>query len=93
MIAIAQHLHLPALGELRLSCRQTFALRDTTWPPTLLPPPALWNEPWRGFVRDYGMPYHSLDAAYRALGLFWVPVFGAEPNNKAHWDGDTWTWQ
>lgn len=95
MIALAQHLRLPNLAELHQACRKTFALRNTTWPPTLQPPPALWDEPWQGFVRDYAMPYTSLESAYTALNRFWAPLLDTHPqqDDQSQWDPNIWTWQ
>lgn len=95
MLAIAQHLLLPSVGTLRHACRQTFTLRDTPWPPALQPPPDLWAQPWRAFVRDYGSPHTSLEAAYAALNQFWQSVLETPDDTHDHlqWHADAWEWR
>lgn len=94
LLAIAQHLTLPPLGQLQEACRVTFALRATAWPPVLAPPPGHWSSAWQGFVRDYGIAFSSLDDAYAALGSFWTPILAAtsEDHSNPNWDADTWSW-
>jgi len=67
MLVIAQELPLPSRAVLAASCRQTFRLRQTPWPPVLRPPPQSWNGAWRGFVADYIIQFITLDSAYDAL--------------------------
>jgi len=70
LLAIAQHLRLPALAEVRAACRETFLLRATSWPPDLPSPPATWETPWRGFVRDYAIAFsvcQRLDSEFDAV--------------------------
>ncbi len=94
MIAVAQHLHLPPLLQLLQACQETFKLRETRWPPVLKPPPAIWEGAWRGFVRDYGLAYQSLEAAYTAIRQFWEPVLDTpRKDDRSRWDADTWTWR
>jgi len=94
LIAIPQHLQLPGFAQVRQACLETFKLRATSWPPDLSPPPALWEAAWRGFVRDYGIAFVSLETAYGALLRFWRPVFDpALSGNDRRWEADTWSWR
>ena len=92
MLLMAEELPVPPLGDLAHVCAQTFALRDTVWPPSLLPPPADWTQPWAAFVRDYGSRFESLDAAFDGLLRFWEPVLGDGMNGERDWDQSSWGW-
>jgi predicted nucleotidyltransferase component of viral defense system len=63
MLVIARSLPIPDSNTLRATCRQTFALRETTWPPTMPAPPATWVATWESYVRDHDIPWTDLDAA------------------------------
>jgi hypothetical protein len=91
MLIIAQELQLPAQAGLAAACQQTFGMRQTTWPPTLGPPPGDWVAAWQGFVDDYRIQFADLDSAYNALASFWLPIF-AESEPTATWHADSWTW-
>jgi hypothetical protein len=91
MLVIAQELPLPAKADVAAACHQTFALRATSWPPALGPPPESWAGAWNAYVADYGIQYGTLASAYEALTAFWQPVLeGTGPD--AVWDADSWTW-
>ena len=92
MLLIATDLALPTLDGLTDACAITFALRNTTWPPQLKPPPPTWTRPWAGFVRDYGIGFPTLDDAYQALNTFWQPVLDHTGTGHSAWDVSTWTW-
>lgn len=53
MLVIADQVRLPDSAALGDVAEATFAIRDTPWPPELLPPPADWAGPWHGFNADY----------------------------------------
>jgi predicted nucleotidyltransferase component of viral defense system len=91
MLVIAQELPLPVEAELAGACRQTFALRQTAWPPTLGPPPESWAGTWRTYITDYGIQLKTLASAYSALRTFWEPIF-AEQGPDRTWNADSWTW-
>jgi hypothetical protein len=55
MLVIAQELPLPTAAGLAATCRLTFALRATSWPPALGPPPESWSGVWNAYVADYGI--------------------------------------
>lgn len=95
MIAIAQHLRLPPHSRLRQACQETFKLRETNWPPTMKPPPAIWEGAWRGFVRDYGLAHQSLEKAHAANRQFWEPVLDTarKDDDQSQWHPDTWAWR
>lgn len=92
MLLIADELPIPVLGDLADACIQTFALRDTQWPPSLLPPPPDWTQPWQAFVRDYGSRFESLDTAFDGLLRFWEPVLTSDLEHSWEWDGPGWQW-
>jgi Nucleotidyl transferase AbiEii toxin, Type IV TA system len=91
MLVIAQELTLPTKADLAAACRQTFALRATSWPPALGPPPESWAGAWNAYVADYGIQYRTLAAAYEALTAFWQPVI-ERTGSGAVWDAESWTW-
>lgn len=91
MLVIAEHVPLPPLGRLAATCRQTFAMRQTPWPPALNPPPALWESAWRGFVADYRIRFRDLDDAYLALDDFWMPPLAGAAAD-ARWTPRSWRW-
>lgn len=92
MLLIATDLVLPTAGSLTDACATTFALRNTTWPPQLAPPPDTWTRPWTGFVRNYGIGFPTLDDAYQALNTFWQPLLDATANSDSTWNATTWSW-
>jgi hypothetical protein len=91
MLVIVEELTLPPIAGLVAACRQTFALRATSWRPTLGPPPESWVGPWEAYVADYGIQYGSLADAYEALTAFWQPVLEETPPG-AVWNADIWSW-
>jgi len=91
MLVIAQELTLPTKADLAAACRQTFALRATSWPPALGPPPESWAGAWNAYVADYGIRYRTLAGAYEALTAFWQPVT-ERTRSGAVWDAESWTW-
>src|SRR5260370_18651654 len=54
MLVIAQELTMPTKTDLPAACRQTLALRATSWLPTLGPPPESWAVAWNSDVADHG---------------------------------------
>jgi len=52
VIPVAQHL----AEKLRATCRETFALRQTNWPPAMPAPPTTWIAAWESYVRDHDVP-------------------------------------
>lgn len=89
MLVIADTLPLPTTGELAATCRQTFEMRHTAWPPELAGPPEEWVGAWGGFVETYGIGWRALDDAFEALRAFWSPVF---EEGVRHWDPGRWSW-
>lgn len=55
---------------LRKTCRATFALRTTVWPPALLPPRTSGAATWDSYVSDDDSPWTNLTAANDALAAF-----------------------
>ena len=93
MLVIARSLPIPDSNTLRATCRQTFAVRQTAWPPTMPAPPATWVAVWESYVRDHDIPWSNLDAAGEALASFWRPLLVSEAGtHPAHWDVDSWAW-
>lgn len=92
MLLIAEELRVPLLGELRDVCIQTFGLRATPWPPSLVAPPDSWATPWAGFVRDYGSRFEGLSSAFTALQVFWQPLFEDASQQSLRWGSSTWRW-
>jgi hypothetical protein len=90
MLVIAERLRLPDRVGMESACRQTFALRQTSWPPEVAAPPVEWAGPWAGFVADYGVRFVDLPAAFTALRDFWLPVLNDGP--ALVWDPDIWAW-
>lgn len=92
MLLIATDFTLPRLRDLTDACTETFALRSTTWPPRLAPPPNAWAGPWAGFVRVYGNRFPTLQEAYGALTAFWQPVLNHTATSDSTWDAGSWAW-
>ncbi|MGM0818995.1 MAG: nucleotidyl transferase AbiEii/AbiGii toxin family protein, partial [Actinomycetota bacterium] len=93
MLMIAGSLPIPDSTTLRAACRQTFDLRQTTWPPTMTAPPSSWASAWRSYVRDHGIRWTDLEAAGEALASFWQPLLAThEGSDPARWDVDSWAW-
>jgi hypothetical protein len=84
MLVIAQELTLPTNADLAAACRQTFALRATSWPPALEPPPPSWAGAWNAYVTDYGIQYVAIDGATDYLGLVIT-----KDSERAHVFGDS----
>ena len=93
MLVIARSLPVPDLRALRATCRQTFALRATTWPPAMPAPPASWVAPWESHVRDHDLPWPDLEAAGEALASSWQPLLVTEEAPDAVLgDAENWAW-
>ena len=93
MLVIARSLPIPDSDALRATSCQTFALRQTTWPPTMPAPPTTWAAARESYVRDHDIPWTDLDAAGAALASFWRPLLVSEAGtHPAHWDANSWAW-
>lgn len=93
MLVIAHQVRLPSAGALADASRLTFAIRRTTWPPNLVPPPADWTRPWTGFVEEYPLPWVDLPSAFNALSAFWRPVIAHQIGRpELLWDASTTAW-
>lgn len=94
MLVIARSLPVPIGRELRATCRATFALRQTVWPPAFPPAPTSWASAWDAYVGDHDIPWSDLDAASEALASFWLPLLTGDDDeaDEAAWDPTTWTW-
>jgi hypothetical protein len=90
MLRIAEHVLPCDANALRAACRETFALRTTAWPPAIDAPPGDWRRVWSEYIRDYGLRWTSLDAAYVALREFWEPVMTGAAHGR--WEPSTWAW-
>ncbi len=93
MLRIAQRITLPSACELASACRDTFELRETTWPPPPALPsaPADWAGAWSGFVADHGIPWTTLAQADDALRRLWGPVL-SDPG-ATEWSAEPWEWR
>jgi hypothetical protein len=93
MLVITWSLPVPTFRELHSACRETFTLRETSWPLTLSTPPGSWAAAWNSFVSDHDIPWTDLDAAGQALEVFWRPLLvgDQEPDNVS-WDPEDWAW-
>jgi predicted nucleotidyltransferase component of viral defense system len=92
MLVIAEQLPVPRALTLVETCRETFAMRETGWPPILPEPPSEWKEAWSEFVTVYAIPWTTLTAAGDALRRFWDSLI-AEGVGEARWDPDAWQWR
>lgn len=96
MLVLAAFVELPTAGDIALACRQTFDLRNTTWPPTLTPPPHTWEPAWSGstgFAATHAAPWRTLDAAFIALQAFWGPLIAESAPADARWNSQDWSWR
>lgn len=93
MLVVAQEVPLPTSDNLAAACRQTFKMRETSWPPEVNAPPEDWDRPWTGFVTDYPVPWQTPAEAYEALRSFWGPIVGGESDVAREWDAETWAWK
>lgn len=92
MLVVAEQLPVPRALTLVETCGETFAIRDTAWPPILPEPPGEWEEAWSEFVTVYPIPWTTLTAAGDALHRFWDPLI-AKGVEEARWDPDAWQWR
>lgn len=93
MLVIADQVRLPDSAALGDDAEATFAIRDTPWPPELLPPPADWAGPWHGFNADYPLRWQDLDEAFDALRRFWQPLLtNTAAERRMNWSPSSWTW-
>ena len=90
MVVIADLVRLPSAVALIDAARQTFRVRDATWPPRLTPPPGDWTEPWQGYVSEYPIRWADVTVAFAALRQFWE-LFEERPTD-AHWNPAQWRW-
>lgn len=91
MLVIAERLPVPPATAVLEVCRETFAMRETHWPPDLPEPPHTWEKAWADFVTVYEIPWPTLQAAGASLHAFWDPLV-AEAVGEADWDPDGWRW-
>jgi hypothetical protein len=91
MLLIAENLPLALSHELADTCRSTFSLRNTAWPPLLHAPPHAWDPVWVEYVATYGVSWRKLRDAFSALERFWVPVFDGV--RDLSWNPDEWIWK
>lgn len=93
MLVMAWSLPIPPSETLQAACRETFALRQTNWPPTLPSSPTSWAAVWNSFVSDHGIPWTDLNAAGEALAGFWRPLLVNDQTSvEASWDPEAWAW-
>lgn len=92
ILVIARFIVIPPASVVQATCRQTFALRDTRWPPTLPAPPTTWTPQWSTYVADHGIPWTTLQQAYKALVPFWEPLLEGPGPGTWSWDADAWKW-
>jgi predicted nucleotidyltransferase component of viral defense system len=93
MLVIARSLPVPDSMMLRMTCRQTFELRRTPWPPAIPHPPDTWVAAWRSYVDDHDLPWRDLAAAGTALTVLWYPLLADEPPpGPSSWDAVSWSW-
>ena len=93
MLVMAWSLPVPSSETLQAVCRETFALRQASWPPTLPSPPSSWAAAWNSFVSDHGIPWTDLNAADEALAGFWRPLLiDDQASVEANWDQEAWAW-
>ena len=93
MLVIAWSLPVPTFRKLQAACRETFTLRETSWPPTLPTPPGSWAAAWSSFVSEHDIPWSDLDAASQALEAFWGPLLIGHPGSDyVSWDPEAWAW-
>lgn len=92
LLAIVEHVELPAAGVIAASCLQTFELRRTPWPPMLPPPPESWGSTWASLSSVHGSPWPDLDAAYDALKGFWEHLMTLPISTSSTWSAVNWTW-
>ncbi len=93
MLVIAQEIALPNSGEVATACRQTFAMRQTPWPPEFNPPPEEWESPWLGFITDYPLSWRTAANGYEALTEFWLPILKDVLPGSSTWHPNEWKWK
>lgn len=93
MLVMAWSLPVPSSETLQAACRETFALRQTSWPPALPSPPSSWAAAWNTFVSDHRIPWSDLEEADEALARFWHPLLvDDQASADASWDHEAWAW-
>lgn len=91
MLVIAERLPIPSATTIDAACRETFAIRQTDWPPQVPEPPTAWKEAWAEFVTVYNIPWVSLTAAGKDLREFWNPLL-TDVVETSNWSPDHWQW-
>lgn len=92
MLVIAERLPVPPAAAVVGVCRETFAMRETHWPPHIPEPPDAWENAWTDFVTVYEIPWPSLSAAGAGLHAFWDLLVEVKVTD-AGWDPDEWAWR
>jgi hypothetical protein len=92
VLRVALRLPIPDRQKLAISCMSTFAIRGTSWPQAIPPPPADWARPWTEFVREYDLEWPTLPVAHAAFSGFWLPVI-EHPDQRGAWDARRWEWR
>lgn len=92
MLVLASRVAVPPADPLAHSCRETFELRATPWPPELQPPPDQWTGFWKGHPVAHAPRWGTLADAYVALEAFWRPVL-EQTSAHLHWDATGWCWE
>ncbi len=91
MLVIAERLPVPPAAAVVDVCQETFAMRETNWPPHIPEPPGAWEKAWTEFVEVYSIPWTTLPAAGLGLHGFWDTLV-AEDVVNAEWHPDRWRW-
>ncbi len=76
---------------LAAAIRSTFAVRSThALPAQLTGPPSAWASSFRKSVRELGMKWDDLGAAFESAQVFLNPMLGEDGPTK--WDPASWSW-
>lgn len=87
---------LPTAGDVVKAARETFSVRETSWPPELTEPPDTWESEWEALIADSDeavMAGMTLDHAFEDWRKFWKPLLASGMPDGAVWWPSAWSWE
>lgn len=95
-LLIIDGVRLPTAGDVVNAARETFSVRETSWPPELTTPPDAWGSEWEALVADSDEPLMAgmtLDHAFEDWCEFWEPLLAGDVPDGTVWSPSAWSWE